>query len=327
MANRFRDFSPIMAGGILSVAAARDGQPLLSAVLLDLAVAVFLAVLASNLLRAVSRPKSILIGKDGPHAALVLFTWVAACGVLGARLASLLPAAPYIFGGLATLGWIGAIAISAAFVLNQFRDGAANAVRGSWLLAVVATQSLSILAGTDVGELGSRVAIDLSFGFWALGLALYLVLIMLIVRRLVRGEVGLGDLTPDYWITMGALAISTVGLTDVLHGMGGSFLSQVFAGAVVATWLGGAAWVPYLCVAEILRVRRRGAGVSYNPLRWSTVFPLGMFSLATFDFARTIALPFLNSLAQLAFWAGLALALLNTTAAVRAVAGANRRTC
>ncbi|MGH7764318.1 MAG: tellurite resistance/C4-dicarboxylate transporter family protein, partial [Candidatus Dormibacteraceae bacterium] len=299
----------------------------LSAILLDLAVAVFFALLASDLLRAASRPMSAWISKDDPHTAIVLFTWVAACGVLGGRLASLLPAAPYFFGGLGILGWVAAIAMSSAFLRKQFKDRAARSVRGSWLLAVVATQSVSILASTDAVRLGSPLALDLSLCLWALGLGLYVLLIALLVRRLARGEVGLDGLAPDYWITMGALAISTVALTSVLHGATAPPVAQLLLGAAIATWLGGAAWIPYLCAAEIAGVRRHGIAITYDPLRWSTVFPLGMFSLATFEVARMVGLPILDPVAQFFFWPALALALLNSAGAVRAIAEANRQTC
>lgn len=68
-----------MAAGILSIAASLAGQPVLSILLLAPA-AIALIVLASvDVVVAVSHPASI---RD-PRLGLVLFTWVAACGVLG----------------------------------------------------------------------------------------------------------------------------------------------------------------------------------------------------------------------------------------------------
>ncbi|TAN34861.1 hypothetical protein EPN29_00625 [bacterium] len=307
-----------MAAGILSTAAQVEGQAALSGVLLALAVVSFLALVASDLWRAGRRRRSILSSKSDPHFALVLFTWVAACGVLGDRLAGLWPAAPLVFGVLAITGWVAAAAASVNLVLGQSGGWAARSIRGSWLLAVVATQSLSILAGSVARQLGGGAILDVGVGLWALGLTLYVGLIALILRRLARHEVRASGMTPDYWITMGALAISTVAST--VDG-------PLTAGLAVATWLGGAAWVPYLCVAELVGVRWRGTSLTYDPLRWSTVFPLGMFSLATFELGRTIGWPMFGPIGLLFFWAGLILAAVNTAGAVRAVAHANRSHC
>jgi hypothetical protein len=77
-----------------------------------------------------------------------------------------------------------------------------------------------------------------------------------------------------------------------------------------AVWAGAALWIPCLCVMEVIRVQRVGLGMRYDFLRWSTVFPLGMFNVASHD----LGIPALDPIAAAFLWVGLAVAILNVAA-------------
>lgn len=286
---RVSSFAPTMAFGILAIAARTQGLPQLAIALLLIALLLFVISLVRNAGAVLSA-----VDTDKATPVLVLFTWVAACGVLSQQL----PSARWAFAVLGAAGFGGALIALARAVRSPGRP-APEDVTGSWLLAAVAVQSLSIMCGSLGGGAFSAGAI----GLWAAGLVIYLLVIALILRQLVRREVGLGELTPDYWIAMGALAISTVSATQ----------ARPPARFAPVVWVAAGAWVPYLCVVEAVRLKRGGVAVRYDLLRWSTVFPLGMFSVATHD----LGFSKLEPVAAAFLWIGLAVALWNVIAAAR----------
>ena len=281
-----------MAAGILSTAAGRAGEDALSIVLLAVGVAALLVTLAVDL-RAWKTA-------NGASVNLVLLTWVAGCAALSDRLIQVSPPASTLFAALAFAGAVGAVGALARSASRGLRAALRSPVTGSWLLASVALQSLSILL--------SGASKTFSGVLCALGIVVYVFVISLIVRRVVRHSVRIHELTPDYWIMTGALAISTV----ALHELG--------AGVAILAWLGAVAWLPFLCAAEAMRVRTRGITIVYDAARWSTVFPVGMLSVATYDVAAVTAVSALDAIAKLIFWVGFGLALSNVGAFVAASA-------
>lgn len=316
-----------MAGGILSIAAGFAGQSTLSAALLAVTLSAFIVLAALNLLRAATCPDSM----GDRSLVLVLFTGVAACGVLADSRGPLPGAARLGFSAIAITTWVGAL-VAVARWRGRLADGWRSLrVSGAWLLVVVATQSLAILAGAAAQQLGYGPLGALAAALWIAGLVGYGAVIALIVRRLARGAVGVDTFTPDYWITMGALAISTVAALDLIRTAATLDSSGGLRGGVEAvaliTWVCGAGWIPYLLLLELARARTSGFSLRYDPQRWSTVFPLGMFSLATYELEAVIRLPVLGAIAGIAFWVGLGLALVNLGRAARRLASLHRAVC
>jgi hypothetical protein len=107
----------------------------------------------------------------------------------------------------------------------------------------------------------------------ALGLVLY-------VRRIAGFDaaelrIGAGDI----WVRMGALAISALAAADLAARVGEEAL-RVLA---LVLWAAATGWIPPLVAAELRWPRRR-----FEPKRWSTVFPLGMYATASAAAGRTI---------------------------------------
>jgi tellurite resistance protein TehA-like permease len=82
-------FPMVMATGIVSVALRQAGQPSWSAALLVIAAAAFVILLAASVVRGVSFPADLREDLGRPDRAFASFAFVAACGVLGDRLAGL----------------------------------------------------------------------------------------------------------------------------------------------------------------------------------------------------------------------------------------------
>lgn len=312
-----------MAIGILSMAAELGRWELLSTILLALAVVALASIVIANLIVTAGSTGAKPWNRSDTHLALVLFTSTAACGVLGERVASIVAPAVFAFAVLAVAAWVVAV-----WVFVRALRGAPNGwrswgVSGSWLLVVVAPQSLSILASSIANRTHSAAALGAALAFWVLGIALYCGLIGLVIRRLIRRDVMLDRLTPDYWITMGALAISTVAALDLAGGAGG--WRQWLIVLAVLTFTGAALWVPLLVAVEAAQARRRGLSLTHDILRWSTVFPLGMFSVASYELAREAALTDLVLIAQVFLSVGLIVAVVNAGSAAPTAVRALRR--
>ncbi len=288
-----------MATGILSIAAEDQGQALLSRILLAAAAVVF-AVLAALAFRHRSHPLK-------PPAVVVdLLTWVAACGVLGEGLSPTGWPLEIVLWAAGLAAWLAASVVLLRQLLTRARGGSANRVEGRWLLLVVAPQSLAVL--------GSSSLWTVSLVFSALGLVLYALVITLLVRRLLSGDVGLAGFTPDYWITMGALAISSLATTHLALA---AKPAPVLVAMAWICWALASAWIPYLATVEVTRDVTQRRVLNYTPSRWSMVFPLGMYGVATHELATTAGVPTLYPIAGVFFVLGLAAWLLTAAAWAR----------
>lgn len=163
-------------------------------------------------------------------------------------------------GGLALAVWGFAVALWLA-VAATIRGEASGS-----LLTIVATESLAVLAASLDRQHEAALRWP-ALCFWALGLILY----PLIAGPLVRRSLQERRFEPTLWIAMGALAITTLAAAELVrdgHALG------VDVG--LATWAAASAAIPLLVVAEIRTRRWR-----YEVTRWSFVFPLGMYGVAS----------------------------------------------
>ncbi|AGB25833.1 tellurite resistance protein-like permease [Mycobacterium sp. JS623] len=248
-------FAAVMATGIVSIAAADHGFDVISGVLIVLA-AVALPVLIVGAAVAWRRASWKLTDLD---VSLRLCTYVAACAVVGARLAEHRWVL-WALAGMALQGWVSLAPMIARRMWCDRRTLRFRA-RGGWELASVATSGVAILMA------------DLRILFWALvlwavAIVVYLLMTGLIGWRAVHDSAAPELAQPDIWILMGGAAIATLA-GDHIHKAGLTFVWPV----TVATWFVATAWIPVL----IYVVLRRRVG-----LAWPAVFPLGMYASATF---------------------------------------------
>lgn len=299
-------FAAVMATGIVSIAAADHGYRWISGGLAVVA-AVMLPVLV--VAAAVGWKRTPLDFSD-VDVVLRLFTYVAACTVLAARFAGTWAVWP--LAGLAVQAWLALMPVLVSRMRRAGWAGLWPRARGTWELAGVATSGLAIA----FAEL--RI-VFLAVLFWWLGIAVYAVITTLVVQRIVRERLDRQGLEPDGWILMGGLAISTLAGVHV-HAV---WRSPVIAAVTVVTWLVATLWIPPL-VCLSLRLRRSlSLGLrSLSPAAWwAMVFPLGMYSSATFAMAGEVRLAPLRVVSLVFFWVALA-AWVTTT--VRLVAHSRR---
>jgi tellurite resistance protein TehA-like permease len=304
-------FALVMATGIISIAALDFDLAWLALVLFAISASAYGVLMILTLIRAVSYP-SLFFGdmtdhRTGPG----FFTAVAASSVLGSEfllIAGNLAIASALLAVTIVL-WIAlTYTIFTAFTVKQNKPPLEQGLTGAWLIAVVATQSVAVLAALVSRETPQPHRLELNFvamSMWLWGGMLYIWIISLIFYRYSFFSFSPQDLTPPYWINMGAMAISTLaGALLVQNAPDAHFLASLLPflkGFTVFYWATGTWWIPMLVILGLWRYVFQRVPLRYDPLYWGAVFPLGMFSVATHQMAQALELPFLAPLPWLVF--------------------------
>jgi tellurite resistance protein TehA-like permease len=260
------------------------------------------------------------------------FTTVAATCVLGSQWL-LIGSAWRIAAGL----WFAGIVLWAVITYTVFtvltvkeeKPGLAAGIHGGWLVSVVAAQSVAVLGAQLAPGFGDRAPQALLFCLvmWLGGGMLYIWIISLIFYRYTFFTMEPSDLTPPYWINMGAVAISTLaGALLALAAPSAGVLQQILPfvkGLTIMFWATATWWIPMLIILGAWRHVYRRFPLRYDPLYWGAVFPLGMYTVATVRLSQAVEVPELMGIAHafvfvaIAAWAatlvGLARALASTS--------------
>ena len=276
-------FAAVMATGIVSIAAMDHGYGAISDVLIVLAAVAFpvLVVAAATTWRRESWSLNDL------DVSLRLCTYIAACAVVGARLADH-RIVLWVLAGMALQGWLSLAPVVARRIWRDRGAALRNRAHGGWELASVATSGLAIV-------MADLKIVFLAALFWAIAIGVYLLMTGLIVWRAVRDSSAAELVQPDIWILMGGAAIATLA-GDRIHKAGLESVRPV----TVVTWLVATAWIPPLIYVTMQRFRRRR---ELAPgLWWAAVFPLGMYSAATYATAVEIGWRWLTTVSLVFFW-------------------------
>ena len=138
---------------------------------------------------------------------------------------------------------------------------------------------------------------------------LYGVVMTVIFYQISFFPLGAEDFGPLYWIDAGGAAISALsGATLILRAADWPILSAYLPflrGATLSVWAAATFWIPFLVAMTAWRYAIRRDRFRYEPRLWGAVFPIGMYSAATFMLARAEGLPFLDPLARAFAFAGL----------------------
>src|SRR6185312_8368837 len=177
----------------------------------------------------------------------------------------------------------------------RFEDG----INGGWLISVVATQAVANLSIQISGGLGDPGwVMFLALAMWLAGGMLYIWLIALIFYRFTFFRFRPESFLPPFWINMGAMAVSALtGTTLVSKAGSAAFLPGLIPfvmGLTLLYWATATWWIPMLTVLAIWQHIIRNVNRPYSLLYWSAVFPLGMYTVATWQLARVLNVPFLQ---------------------------------
>jgi len=304
-------FSLVMATGVLSLTFAAFGRQVLAFVLFAINVLfyVWLCLLTLWRLRYFRRflYADFLDFQKGPG----FFTLVAGSAILGSQLVVLfsnyyMATALWLLGMI--LWFILTYGMFSAFTIRLQKPTLEIGITGTWLLAVVATQSLATLAVLLAAEWSPLQRLEFNFvalSLWLWGGMFYIWIVVLIFYRYTFFKFDAEDLVPPYWINMGAMAISTLtGALLIDNGQEAPYLHSLLPflkGFTVFYWATGSWWIPLLVVLEVWRHGVQRQPIHYSPLYWGMVFPLAMYSLSTRRLAASMGLPFLQPLALIFF--------------------------
>jgi tellurite resistance protein TehA-like permease len=293
-------FALVMATGIISIACYLLEMKTLAIVLLVVNIVAYAFLWLLLLLRL-----SLFFGRikedinnhvRGPG----FFTVVAGTSVLGSEL--LIVAGEF---RIASLLWILGLflwvvimySFFTAMTVRENKPSIEGGLNGAWLLAVVATQSISVLGTLLIDHFADYREPILFFTLcmFLLGSMLYIPLITLIFYRFTFVNLTTMSLTPPYWINMGAVAITTLaGARLIIAAPQWTVLTDFMPflkGFTLFFWAAGTWWIPLLLILGFWRHVYKKFPLKYDPQYWGMVFPFGMYTVCTIQLARAINFP------------------------------------
>jgi tellurite resistance protein TehA-like permease len=207
-------------------------------------------------------------------------------------------------GGLwlvAVAGWLLLLYVLLVGVsIAEEKPDLEKGLTGAWLLLVVATESLAVLGAklvpgwavsTEIGLLGIASA-------FLLGAVLYLVLITLLFYRLTFVRLREEEVGTAYWISVGASAITVLAGAALVQAMEETrallSLLPFVRGLCLLFWAVSTWWLPLVAVLRAWNHWHTRPAFAYSAPYWSMVFPLGMYTAATFQLSEALSLPALK---------------------------------
>lgn len=308
-------FALVMATGALSIASHFLGYFYISIALLYVNVVAYVVLWFLTIIRLTnhfSRLKADLTSHaNGPG----FFTLVAGTCMFGSQLIVVAnnQTVPKFLWGLGIILWVIVMyTFFSAVTIRKDKPDLRQGINGAWLIAAVATQSVSVL-GTLLSSYfvnGRDIVLFFTLCMYLLGCMLYLNIITLIFYRFTFVEFKYAALTPPYWINMGAVAITTLaGSNLMLHMKNWTFLVDLMPflkGFTLFFWIAGTWWIPLLFILMIWRHFYHRYPLNYDPQFWGMVFPLAMYTTSTFQLSKALQLPFLIAIPRVMIFVAVA---------------------
>jgi len=317
-------FALVMATGIVSIDASQHDMQDIAQALFAFNLVAYAWLLALTALRLTHYRRELVADFANPSRGAGFLTFAAGTCVLGSQCLQVvrLPMLAAVLAMVGAAAWaVLTYLFFAATITARFKPGFTRSINGGWLVAVVATEALSTLltllaaSRADPGHLHF-----LALCLYMLGAALYLLIITLVVYRMVFFPLRASEFTPPYWIDMGALAIITLaGSLIITHAPASGPIVELLPfvkGFTVFFWATATWWIPLLVILEAWRHLRRHVRFHYEPDDWDIVFPIGMYTVCTYELAHALPAYFLLAIPTTGVYVSLAMWVLVAVAGV-----------
>jgi tellurite resistance protein TehA-like permease len=176
---------------------------------------------------------------------------------------------------------------------------------------VVASQSIAVLSAVLQPQMdwaGRQLSL-LAVFCWSVGAFLYAAAGILITVRMLVYPVSAPELTPSYWIAMGATAITVFAGARIVQMTDAPMVAAtrgLIAGTSVLFWCFGTWLIPALIAAGAWRHLIQRVPLYYDTALWSIVFPLGMYWVGGYYLGLADHLPYLTIISSAEGWIALA---------------------
>lgn len=292
-------FAFVMATGIISTALYTNGMAVASDVFLLVAAVGYVGLVVALTAKLIISPGSLrqyLVSPNG----FAFLSFVAGTNVLATRVT---------VAGHTTIGTvllaIGAFswlvlgyAVPLALMTGRHHDRGLRFITGMWFLWVVSVQSVAVAASTLAPRVDFGGLPVLATACWAIGLVLYPFMATLWLARLLLLSVTPAQLRPEYWIFMGACAITVLAGASVANMPTHTVLPQsVVVGMSFVQWAFCTWLLPLLVGLGVWRHVVRRYPLRYEAGMWGMVFPIGMYGVASNALGKATDADWLSSLA------------------------------
>jgi tellurite resistance protein TehA-like permease len=299
-----------MATGIISFGFAVAGRLLISRVLLAITAISFVALCVLTAWRFLAWRSDFVEDFTHPLRGFGFYSFVAAANVLAVRVADDLRSVALTLLVVSAAAWlVRGYVVPWTTHLDRGERPIVKAANGTWFMWAVAGQSVGLAASTLSATHGGELLPFVAVCGWALGLFLYVVDGVFVVMRLLSYEFSAEDLTPPYWIAMGAAAISSLAGVHLATLDADPFVDTVrelARGSGLALWVVASWLVPGLFAMGWWRHVTHRVPLRYDASMWSIIFPLGMYATTSLTLAGLEHLPGLDVVGHVGLWVALA---------------------
>lgn len=300
-------FALVMATGIVSIASHQQGFEGVAWALFWFNVVAYGVLWLFTLARLVLAPKALFSDLSAHRKGAGFFTIPAGTFVLGSDLLILSGNTGFPLGlwGFGVALWT--LIMYAYFVLaavETHKPDLAEGIGGVSLVTIVATQGVAVLAANLAAKgVASDAFMQTALLFFLAGTVLYVMIMALLFQRLLFAPLSPDNLKPPYWVSMGVEAISTLAGALLVQHAAKSPLTADLAGPIelltLVFWAAACWWIPLLLLLGIWRYMIKRVPFSYTASYWGMVFPLGMFTAATYVLG---GLPHLDWMREIPYW-------------------------
>ncbi|WP_186164041.1 TDT family transporter [Burkholderia gladioli] len=189
------------------------------------------------------------------------------------------------------------VAIGVPYLVFTVQEHSLEKLTAALLLPIVAPEvaaASAALLAPHLAPAAAQVVIGLGYVLWAISVPLAFSILTIVLFRLVIHKLPHRELGVTSWLTLGPIGTGALGLLTLGHAASQAFAGTALQSVAVAArdfgvlgalllWGAGLWW---LACALLFMWRYRREGLPFNLGWWGFTFPIGVYTLATFNLAH-----------------------------------------